>query len=257
MASAQDIKPPLTLEGLATLFRQDVDDLPGDTVTDVNWKNDDTGLLWSNQEICRYANQAETEFCFRNPIPDHDIDQTITHIAFTAGTQKGNLDAKILAIHRAKYVETATGDEFLLQKRTVQWMDRFITQWDIEGNGSLQGVPKYYVEDMNGNAVFLYPLPENAGTLHLNVGRLPSSSMLWSRRHLDGPEIDPEHHLCLLDYMKYLAFKKRDAETENPELSQEHFQAFELHAGVRPDARLLRVRKQERNYPRRIRAQYF
>ena len=111
MASAQDITPPLTLEGLATLFRQDVDDLPGDTVTDVNWKNDDTGLLWSNQEIVRYANQAENEFCFRNPIPDHDIDQSITHIAFTGGTQKGNLDAKVLAIHRAKYMVGELGPE--------------------------------------------------------------------------------------------------------------------------------------------------
>jgi hypothetical protein len=257
MASAQDIKPPLTLEGLATLFRQDVDDLPGDTVTDVNWKNDDTGLLWSNQEICRYANQAETEFCFRNPIPDRDVDQTITHVAFTGGTQKGILDPKILAIYRAKFVETATGDEIHLQKRTVQWMDRYIAEWDLESNSSLQGDPKYYIEDANGNSVFLYPIPEANGTLHLNVGRLPSSSMLWSRRHLDGPEIDAEHHLCLLDYMKYLAFRKRDAETENKELAEEHYQSFEMHAGVRPDARLLRVRKQERNYPRRVRAQYF
>jgi hypothetical protein len=214
-------------------------------------------LLWSNQEIVRYANQALTEFCFRNPIEDHDIDTAITHLTSAANTQKLSYSPKILSIHRVKHVDDTTGDEQILQKRTVQWMDTYVTDWSLEGNAALGGTPEYYVEDANHRSIWLYPIPESSGIVHLHVGRLPSSNMLWSRRHLDVPEIDAQHHLCLLDYMKYLGFKKRDAETENVSLAEQHLSLFTLHAGERPDARLLRVRRAERNYPRRVRAHYF
>lgn len=256
MASAQDIKPPLTLEELATLFRQDVDDLPGDTVTDVNWKNDDTGLLWSNQEICRYANQAVTEFCFRNPILDHNTDITITHLTSGIDVQKISYSQKILQVHRVKYVEDATGDERVLQKRTLQWMDRNHEGWDDETEPRA-AMPEYYVEDHDHRLIYLWPVPEVSGILHLSVGRLPSQSMLWSRRHQDQPEIDEQHHLCLLDYMKFLAYRKRDAETEDKDLSNRFLEDFTLMVGERPSARLLRVRRQERNHPRRAIGQYF
>jgi hypothetical protein len=257
MASAQDIKPPLTLEGLATLFRQDVDDLPGDTVTDVNWKNNDTGLLWSNQEICRYANQAVNEFCFRQPIHDHNTALAITHVAVTGGTQIGALSTKILAIKRVKWVDGTTDEEVTLVKRTSDWMDLYQPGWDMESAGAVQGDPKYYVEDMDLHRIYLWPIPVNSGDIHMTVDRLPIKNMSWSLRHLDGPEIHEQHHLCLLDYMKYLAYKKRDAETEDKKLAADFLEAFTAMVGERPSARLLRVRKQERNYPRRVRAHFF
>ena len=257
MASAQDIKPPLTLEGLATLFRQDVDDLPGDTVTDVNWKNNDEGLLWSNQEICRYANQAVNEFCFRQPIHDHNTDLTITHVALTGATQIGSLSVKILAIKRAKWVDGTTDDEVQLLKRTSDWMDRHYSDWDLESAGAVSGQPEYYIEDMDIHKVFVWPVPVNSGTIHLTVDRLPTKNMSWSLRHLDGPEIHEQHHFDLLDYMKYLAYNKRDAETEDKALANTFLDSFEARVGPRPNARLLRVRKQERNYPRTVRAHYF
>lgn len=257
MASPQDIQPPLTLEGLVTLFRQDVDDLPGDTVTDVNWKNDDTGLLWSNQEIVRYANQAQNEFCFRNPIVDMSVASNLTQLAVTANTRSITYSEKILGVHRAKFLNTTTAEENVVQKRTQQWMDEHYPQWDLLSVDARVGKPEFYVEDVSNRTIHFYPLPEQDGILVMTVGRLPLSSMLWSRRHLDGPEIEAQHHLCLLDYMKYLGFKKRDAETENVNLSAEHLNLFTLHAGERPDARLLRVRRAERNYPRRVRAHYF
>ena len=123
MASAQDIKPPLTLEELATLFRLDVDDLPGDTVTDVNWKNDDTGLLWKNQEICRYAVEAQNEFCFRNPILDQDTQAAVTQITVSASTGVYAYDSRILSIRRMKFVDS-NNDEFPVLKRSTAWMDR-------------------------------------------------------------------------------------------------------------------------------------
>lgn len=255
MASAQDIKPPLTLEGLATLFRQDVDDLPGDTVTDVNWKNNDTGLLWSNQEICRYANQAEIEFCFRQPILDQDTKPAITQITVSAAVGVYTLSPKILSIRRLKFVDS-NDDEFILLKRTTGQMDLSVTDWDLE-TAPVEGTVIYYIEDTDAHQLQLWRVPELAGTIHMTVDRLPSESMLWPQRHQHSPEINEQHHLCLLEYMKHLAYKKRDTETEDKKLSQDFLDGFTAMVGERPSARLLRVRKQERNYPRRIRASFF
>jgi len=255
MASAQDIKPPLTLEELATLFRQDVDDLPGDTVTDVNWKNKDTGLLWSNQEICRYANQAQTEFCFRQPILDQDTTAAITQIPVLASTGVYALSPKILSIRRMKFVDS-NGDEFILLKRTTQQMDLEVTDWDKE-TSPVEGTVIYYVEDTDTNQLQLYRVPDLAGTIHMTVDRYAAADMLWPSRHQDGPEIAQEHHLCLLEYMKHLAYKKRDSETEDKKLAQDFLDTFTAMVGERPSARLLRVRSQERNYPRRVKAHFF
>jgi hypothetical protein len=256
MASAQDIKPPLTLEELATLFRLDVDDLPGDTVTDVNWKNDDTGLLWKNQEICRYANEAQNEFCFRQPILDSNTQATITHITISIGAQRYSYDRRILSIRRAKFVDS-NGDEHQLQKRTVQWMDLNKPQWDLEANAALAGTPEFYVEDYDHRSFDLFPVPDLAGAIHMTVDRLPFSAMVWTRRHQDEPEVDEQHHLDLLDYMKHLAYLKKDAETEDKKLSADFLDSFTIKVGERPSARLLRVRRQERNYPRRSVGHYF
>jgi len=256
MASPQDITPPLTLEELATLFRQDVDDLPGDTVTDVNWKNTDTGLLWSNQEIVRYANQAVNEFCFRQPILDADLTPAITRIPVLASTNIYTLSPKILSIRRVKLVETVSGDEFILTKRTTQWMDLNRAKWDLEA-APTEGTVEFYIEDTDTHQIQLYLTPDAAGTLHMTVDRLPTVYMLWTNRHQIIPEIHEQHHLCLLDWMKYMAYKKRDSETEDKKLALEFLEAFTAMVGDRPSARLLRVRKQERNYPRRVRAHYF
>ena len=255
MASAQDISPPLTLEELVTLFRQDVDDLPGDTVNDVNWKNDDTGLLWKNQEIVRYANAAVSEFVIRNPILDQDTKTDVTRIAVLAGNGVYSFDSRILSIRRMKFVDS-NGVEYSLVKRTADWMDRNETDWDPEAAPN-EGTVEFYVEDTDHRQLQLYRTPELDGTLHLIVDRLPFESMQWAKRHQMRPEIDMHHHLDLLDYMKYLAYRKRDAETDNIKMADAFMNTFTTNVGERPSARLLRVRRAERNNSRRTVGQYF
>jgi hypothetical protein len=255
MANVQDIVPPLTLEELVTLARQDLDDLPGDTVTDVNWKNDDTGLLWKNAELVRYANHAQLEFCMRQPILDQDTTAAITQIAVSASTGVYAYSPKILSIRRLKFVDS-NDDEWPLLKRTTQWMDRNRPDWDLETSPE-EGQVEIYVEDTDNRTLSLVRVPELAGTLHMTVDRMPANDLLWRRRHTDTLEIDRHHHLDLLDFMKHLAYLKRDAETEDKQLASEHLEMFNAKVGERPSARLIRVRRQERNYKRRAVGQYF
>lgn len=104
MPTEQDICTPYTLEELVTVFRQDVDDLPGDTVATVNWKNDDTGLLWKNQECARFANAAVTEYLIRNPILDQDESTALTRITVPSGTNQFDYDTRIQWVRRIKIV---------------------------------------------------------------------------------------------------------------------------------------------------------
>lgn len=257
--AVQDIIPPLKLEGLVTFFRQDVDDLPGDTVTDVNWKNNDTGLLWKNQEIVRYANAAHDAFCMRQPIYDANsvAGAAINRVAVLADIQRHTYSERILAIHAVKFVETSSGDEHRLLKRTRQWMDLHHREWDLEGNAATSGNPTIYVEDYDLRSMDLWPIQEADGSLHLTVSRLPIKYMQWKNRHLDGLEIEARHHFDLLDFMLYLAYLKRDSETEDKQLSADALDRFNVKVGEPVSARLLRVRRQERNNPRRARVYDF
>jgi hypothetical protein len=255
MASQSDILSPLTLEELVTIFRELADDMPGDMVEEVNWKNDDTGLLWSNREIVGYANQAQIEFCHRQPILDRASTPSLTQIVVTAGTARYNYGAQIMAIKAAKYVDD-NDDEFDLIKRTSSEMDDTFSDWDKETNGT-QAVPSFYVEDTDHRAFWLYPTPLVGGTVHMIVDRLPVTQMQWKSRHTNTPEIDPQFHYDLVDWMLHRAYLKVDAETYSQTLSDRFATSFEERVGPRPTARLLRVRRQERNMPRHVRAEFF
>jgi hypothetical protein len=46
----------VTLKDLLEAFRQRVDDI------ETNWEDNDSRLLWSNEEITRYANEGDCLF---------------------------------------------------------------------------------------------------------------------------------------------------------------------------------------------------
>ncbi len=61
----------MTLEELVENARRRLEDLGGD-MEGLDWKTDDSSLLWSNDDLVRYANEAENEFCRRRPILDSE-----------------------------------------------------------------------------------------------------------------------------------------------------------------------------------------
>ena len=251
MATTGELKTPLTLEQLATLFRQRVDDLPGDIVDKtVPWANDDSGLLWTNAEICQYADEAQKELFLRRHKKD-DTTAEITQIAVVIGTSAYAFDKRILAIERVKFIDSAS-DEFVLDKTTHGTLDFQRTNWQKDENG----VVDEYIEDFENRSITLYRTPQLAGTLHLTVRRMPLLALSWSLRH-KLLEADDENQYDLLDWMMFRAYMKRDAETENPELAGIHKALFDERVGDRPSAHLQQVRRQERNIDRRVRTHFF
>lgn len=256
MALNGEIKPPFTLEQLVYVFRQRVDDLPGDVVSaQTSWQNDDDGLLWKNEEICGYADEAQHEMAIRKPILDRSVTPAITQIAVTAGDDEFTYDTRIQKIDRIKFVETTSGDEYVLEKKTQVWMDERYIQWDRESNNTNTGNPCYYIEYADEYKLKLWRIPEVNGTLHLTVYRLPVDRLSWTLRN-KLIETQVQHQYDLLDWMMYRAYMKRDAETENTDLAEVHRRTFEMRAGPRPSAHLQTVRRREHKSNRRVRAHY-
>ena len=251
MAVTGELKPPLTLEQLVTLFRQRVDDLPGDIVDATTaWQNDDDGLLWKNSEICQYADEAQQELFIRR----HKKDSTtvaITQITVVAETGSYAFDSRILGIERVKFIDSAA-KEFVLTKNTHQNLDFQRINWE----GDSSGVVEEYIENFEDREITLWRTPDLAGTLHLTVRRMPLVNLSWSLRHklIEAPN---ETQYDLLDWMMFRAYMKRDAETEHPDLAAQHKALFDERVGERPSAHLQQVRRQERNIDRRVRPHYF
>jgi hypothetical protein len=258
MSVTGELKPPFTLEQLATVFRQRVDDLPGDIVDQATaWQNDDDGLLWKNAEICGYADEAQTEVVRRTGgILDQHTNVGINHITVAAGVQGYAYDKRILKIDRMKFVEDATGDEYVVTKRAPRWMDDHHREWDLEGNATGQGIVEYYVEFTEEKQFRLWRVPSVAGTLHLTTYRLPVNRLSWTLRN-KLLEVRDEYQYDMLDWMMFRAYLKRDAETENPELAGIHKSLFDERIGERPSADLESLRRREHKLGRRVTTHFF
>lgn len=256
MSLTGQIVPPLTLEQLVYLFRERMDDLPGDIVdADTSWQNDDDGLLWKNREIVGYADEAQQELAHRKPIIDRSVTPAVTQIALAQDTPVFSYDTRILKIERVKWVETASGDEYLLEKKDPHWMDVRYSQWDRETNNTYTGTPCFFVDYTDEYKVQLWRVPETAGTIYLTVHRLPINRLNWTTRN-KLLEAQAQHQIDLLDWMQYRAYLKRDAETENPDLAGAHKALFDERIGLRPSAHLQAVRRREARMGRRVKAHF-
>jgi hypothetical protein len=260
MALTGELKPPFTLEQLVTVFRQRMDDLPGDVVDGATpWTNNDDGLLWKNEEICAYADEAQQELGHRKPILDSTT-AAVAEIAVagaTAEVQKFTYDQRILKIDRIKFVETLTGDERILVKRTQAWMDDRHLNWDLETLvDNNPGTPSDYVEYTDERMLSLWPPTNLDGVLHLTVWRLPLKRLSWTLKS-QLIEAQLAHQVDLVDWMQYRGYMKRDAETENTDLAAVHRTIFDERIGLRPSAQLQAIRRREHRTSRRVRSYFF
>lgn len=234
-----------TLRDLVLDCRTELDDLPGDVDNPCSWENDDTGLLWKNFELTKFANQAQVEFCRRRPITDSD-----TTAICTASVTAGDLYVPYSPL--VAYVDrmSVQGEAYGLFKRTKAWMDRNFANWETE-----TGIPKYYIENFTEYKARLYPIPDTNITVNMTVGRLPLTDMRWDHRQKDEPEINVMYHPDLIPWMCHLALNKRDSETFNKTESDRHYQLFETAVGPRISAFNERMRGANRGHPIRTRAQ--
>ena len=114
-------------------------------------------------------------------------------------------------------------------------MDASVSEWR-----DLSDTPKYGIQDDKG--IRLVPTPNANGTLKLEGYRLPADDMVDDD---DTPEINAAHHRHLVQWPLHVCFGIPDKETYDPPRSEKAINEFERYFGIRPDADLRRVTRED------------
>jgi len=184
--------------------------------------------LWSDDEFVSYLKEAEREAVIRANLLYEDANVTYCSLTLVPGAAVYSLNSLVYEVLHVSL------DSYPLTRKSLQALDEEMPGWK-----SLSGTPEYYI--LQNKTVRLVPTPSEIKTVDLVVHRYPVP-MLAS-----GPEIDPEHHMKLVDWALYLAYKKRDADEFIPGMADSYAAAFtksfgepkvvsvvKQHAGILP-----------------------
>lgn len=195
---------------LLNLFRLETDDVA-------------EPYLWSDEEFLAYLDEAQ-DLHLRLVGGIADRRSALTKLSYKTGDQFKKYDDRILRI-RAAIDETNT-------KVIVQNLDSLETPYleDDYGrliNGGLDdgrtGPLKYLITDVNNNEVQLYPIPDHDGFLRLFVYRRALEPVTSTGAELEVPSYS---RLNLLNWVKYKAYMKQDAETFDGARAEQFKTAF-------------------------------
>ena len=179
----------MNLRGLIDDFRLDA-------------KDEGTPPFWSDAFLARVASQAEQEACRRGALI-LDSSSPFCSISFGAGDDLLQLDGRILEIRRARL----SAANRRIYPVTIAQLDRNNEQWESE-----TGEPRAYVTDYQTGHIRLYPSPTTTDEIQLTVRRMPLADMVDDS---DEPEIRPESHPGLVQWMLHRAYMRQDADTFN------------------------------------------
>lgn len=205
----------MTLDELETQFRSDVDDAV-------------EPYLWSSTEFFRWLDDAQNEFCRRAyGIPD--ASSSITELSVTTDEPFADVSSKILKYRRAAL--RSTGKPLAI--RNFEDMDSPAPDTDDYGNQSVwaaatllttaTGPVHTMVIGMEENKVRWVNVPAVNDIVDVWVYRLPLKSVAGGSNKL---EIQEQHHLNLLDWVKHRAYNKQDAETYDAVKAKDFFAKF-------------------------------
>jgi hypothetical protein len=172
---------------LLSLFRVEMDDR-------------DSPPLWEDEAIYRYIDDAQKMFCRKTyGIPDGRS----FAIAVTPGEEWYSIDKRILSIRKAYDKRTGREIDVVAREHAEGANIRF------EGLG---GPTRAIVTGLESNTVRLWQLPTTANEIGLEVYRLPTPLGVEGDEEL---EVDEQHHMHLLLWVKHLALRNHDSETFN------------------------------------------
>ncbi|HRO60511.1 MAG TPA: hypothetical protein PKZ27_02760 [Rhodocyclaceae bacterium] len=190
-------------DGLMLVFRDEVDDL----ITDQG--GSDYGCLWKNSEVYRYM----TEACDAVATQTDTTYRTI-RLLFEEDQATLTLPSYVLEIRSARYVERDIDIEHLNANATDFGSrdDYGIPQGRWSGMFGQKGTPRAFVRDYDARRLRLVPTPNTPGTLEIQC---TVTIALPLEGGMPMPLSDVKDQRLVLHYMKSLAYRKQDAETED------------------------------------------
>ena len=185
---------------------------------------DDVGpYLWSQTEAVRYAEAAYRRFV-RLTGGIHDFTSPLTRVDIVAGEELAAVSPLILRFDKAQ--RESDGREITI----ANWTDQALMRRDDYGvssflyNDRAPGEVRYMVIGSEVGKVKWVSPPAADDVALLQVYRLPLAHIVDETHTLS--EVNEDYHIHLLDWMKHLAYLKRDTETYNKRASDEHRAAF-------------------------------
>jgi hypothetical protein len=171
-----------------------------------------------------YANEGQDEACRRGQLLRDSLGAMCT-VAFEGGAEAVALDARVITVLRAHIDGQPVG------VLDVEQMDGAMPGWQY---GTATGQPTYLVSGLTTGTLHLWPRPAEAGTLKLTVQRLPIKPM---KAEADKPEIRPELHAGLVDWMLYRAYSREDTDLHNDGKAAVALGRFEAEFGRKASGR--------------------
>jgi len=173
--------------------------------------------LWSDAMLRRYLDDAQKVFCRKTEGIEDSSTPAITRLDIQAGVEWYATDKRILKVRKA--FDTATGRELPIVN-----MERAGAE-GIRFDGRAAPI-KALVAGLEKHKLRAWPKPSAGATIDLSVFRLPLEPITGPDQDL---ELDDQHHLALLLWMKHRAYGKEDAETFNRAKSEDYEARFYLY----------------------------
>lgn len=215
----------MTVDELVQFFRMDT----SDTIEP---------YLWSDVEVLVYANEARDQFVRTTGGISDEL-----QIPVVKGVATASVDATILNFRYAYITYNNTSLPF-------------VNEGELPSPSYGYGVKRGAVTDTRAGRLIAIeignqpdvirwvPIPMEDDTCVIGVYRLPTAALVRSG---EITEVQAHHHRHLVDYMKFLAYAKHDAETLQNTKSLAYKQLFDVYCQQCVDERAL-----YRSHPRVI-----
>ena len=201
----------MTLEDMIALYRaqaMDIADPP----------------FCSDELLTIYANEGQDEACRRGQLI-RDASSTMCTVAYAAGDESVAVDARIVQVLRA-FV-----DGYPVDVIGSDQMDVFMPGWHASASAAR---PSKLVAGLSVGALHLWPTPSQAGQVKLHVLRMPIKKLA---NEIDKPEIRPELHQALVEWMLYRAYSRDDPDMNSNTKAAIALQKFTAEFGQKPSGR--------------------
>jgi len=179
--------------------------------------------LWTDDEAYLYMNDAYFMLLrFIGGVPDSTTPDCCK-IDYAVGDTDVDISPAVLRIVRAF---NDSGEEIsVIENTDVPLIRNAAGKMSLLRVGSEQAAdPAYLVLGSDPYKAKLHPVPTAAGTLTVQVRRLPMNQLTGPTAELS--DLPPEHHLHLVKWMKAMAYRKQDADTYDPEKAASNEQSF-------------------------------
>jgi len=176
--------------------------------------------LWSDSAVYRYLDDAQKMFCRLTEGIEDSSTADICRLSVVAGTDWYALSPKILKVREVIDLVTGRPYGLISAEKAPSAGAHFTGQ---------PGPLRLFVQGLEKGKLRAWPMPASAVSVELRVFRMPLVTLSGANQTL---EIDEQHHLALLDWVKRHAYNKEDAETFNRRKAEEYEGRFRAYCAA-------------------------